>query len=287
LKRFIAIIAMIDDVENEEDDDWKKQLIYLEELDKLEQSVFQIPDSLRFKFEELIKKYPIAQKITFYRTIESLNWEEENLKKIYNLFFALSVELVEKLLDLINGFISINLHTLTLHVLYSLKPDKVKEIVYDISLSDIHYLFQIARFLSIIDITLMVDLINISSAKELINMIKYCNEPLAKHCRLCRIKKLQALEQRMLHNQLPSQQNHPENKNKKNDKLLLIPGTLQLHDSSQVWIVDDAKGFSFEIEEGLIFFNKEVVDLVRICDVCLLDVQQAITNNGRFFKLIN
>ena len=38
----------------------------------------------------------------------------------------------------------------------------------------------------------------------------------------------------------------------------------------------------FKNIKNVIFFNKEQVDLVQICDACLLDVKQSVTNYGRF-----
>ena len=63
--------------------------------------------------------------------------------------------------------------------------------------------------------------------------------------------------------------------------LIPMPGTLPLYHHPDVWQGEDEKGFTFDVEKGEIFFQKNVVDLVRICPTCLVDVLEAATSDGR------
>eukprot|EP01041_Mallomonas_annulata_P014541 gene14541-30952_t len=50
----------------------------------------------------------------------------------------------------------------------------------------------------------MLDIMTELSISEVLNILDRCNEPMAKHCKLCRSKRMQALEYRMLHNDTPN-----------------------------------------------------------------------------------
>jgi hypothetical protein len=58
-----------------------------------------------------------------------------------------------------------------------------------------------------------------------------------------------------------------------------------MYSKAQSWSADDEKGFTFNMETAEIFWFKYPVDLIQICDKCLLDVNQAITNSNRFTEI--
>eukprot|EP01034_Spumella_vulgaris_P029800 gene29800-36906_t len=73
----------------------------------------------------------------------------------------------------------------------------------------------------------------------------------------------------MLNGQMPS-------------KLPPVPGNLALIDKSEKWSADDEKLLGFSLNGDQIYFINSPVDIVQICDKCLLDVNQSVTNMGRF-----
>lgn len=50
-----------------------------------------------------------------------------------------------------------------------------------------------------------------------------------------------------------------------------------MYDKAEIWTSADGKSFTFDYDRGRVFWNKELVDLVRICDACLKDVNEAAT----------
>ena len=87
--------------------------------------------------------------------------------------------------------------------------------------------------------------------------------------RLCRNRKLYALHLRLEHNQVPA------------GRLPLV-GSMGLYDKAEIWTVDDEKGFRFDIDNGIVYWEREIVDLVRICDTCLQDLFAAASCCTRF-----
>lgn len=53
------------------------------------------------------------------------------------------------------------------------------------------------------------------------------------------------------------------------------------YDKSENWRADDAKDFTFHPEEGEVRWFHETVDLIQICDKCLMDVHRALSNSAK------
>lgn len=62
-------------------------------------------------------------------------------------------------------------------------------------------------------------------------------------------------------------------------------GVLPLYAKAQEWRADDEKGFHFDMDSGTVMWYREIVDMVRICDVCLQDVFAAASCCTRFQHL--
>lgn len=96
---------------------------------------------------------------------------------------------------------------------------------------------------------------------------------MAKHCRLCRVRRMNELETRLLN----------EGTSKPGEQIpkamLRVSGCLPIYSKAQVWSAQDEKMFRFDVEKGKIYFRKELVDLVRICEKCLQDVHECAAND--------
>ena len=101
-------------------------------------------------------------------------------------------------------------------------------------------------------------------------MLQLCDEPANKQCRLCRTKRVIALEFKMQHDM------HPPDE-------LPMTGTLVLHDVMQdQWTADDDMGYVFDTKSGSVYWHKQLVDIVRICDNCLEELHRATASECRF-----
>jgi hypothetical protein len=73
------------------------------------------------------------------------------------------------------------------------------------------------------------------SFREMLRAMDECNEPLAKHCRLCRVRRMEALEFRMLNEgQMP-------------EGMPKVPGIVPLVEKADIWRAEDERGFTFDV----------------------------------------
>ena len=96
-------------------------------------------------------------------------------------------------------------------------------------------------------------------------------------CSLCRLKRLRALEDRLLHNEVP-------------DAVMPVPGTLPMYSPNyDAWKNPDYSDFSVkyvvgdrrDIEDASVYYNSSLIDFTIICDSCLHYVYEAICTRGR------
>lgn len=178
------------------------------------------------------------------------------------------LELMEQLVHTMELFVFKDLYILLNKINYYIDPSNVIDIITIISTDDLAYLLNISRFLTPTEFDNLIDFIIKKSPRKLIEMLRNCDEPMAKFCKLCRVRRMDSLEQRLIHKQIPN-------------NMIRVPGALPIYDKAEIWSADDEKFFTFEASDGEILWKKHQVDLVVICDKCLMDVHQAITNFGR------
>ena len=124
------------------------------------------------------------------------------------------------------------------------------------------------------ELAMMVRLINYLGFSELLKIFEQCDEPAAKMCRLCKTKRLQALEFRMINNQ---------SKDGFTDVDLHKPFLQQdICGKPDIWKQQDEKEFTFDMKKRKIYWRKQIVDINRICTECISDVFGALTNKSRF-----
>ncbi len=83
-------------------------------------------------------------------------------------------------------------------------------------------------------------------------MLQHCNEPFAKHCRLCRIRRMNALEFHMLQDDIPD------------EKVTRVPGCLPLiAPKAEAWSADDEKYFTFDFTRAQV--KKQIFKFIFVC----------------------
>ena len=61
-----------------------------------------------------------------------------------------------------------------------------------------------------------------------------------------------------------------------------MPGILPLYEKAEIWQADnDLKFYTFNYERNIILWRKEIVDLIKICDKCLMEVHLASSEVNR------
>lgn len=121
---------------------------------------------------------------------------------------------------------------------------------------------------------MMIRLINYLGFTEILKILDQCDEPAAKMCRLCKMKRLQALEFRMINNQKT---------NGFSDVDLHKPFLQKdICGKPDIWQQQDEKEFTFDPKKRKIYWRKQLVDINRICTECISDVYGALSNSNRF-----
>ena len=137
-------------------------------------------------------------------------------------------------------------------------------------------LLDVAFYLSKNELDNMIYLMQELSVVEVNAILDRTNEPMAKQCRLCRSKRIHHLEVKLYNNQAD-----PHNITS------FLPGLAREgnHCGSgsgnaarlDMWVADDESGFTFDVTgEGAIFWMRDTrVDMISICDTCLMEVHKA------------
>lgn len=255
------------------DDDWESQLRDFEEIERWEKIAKQkLPPDLKKPFLDYLSNYSGGIRMPAYKMMDSLLWDHARLVEFYAVLCKVPRDTMSPLVALLESFVPYNLVVLCLYFMHELKDFQVEELVMRVDRNDAHLLFQVCRHIPQPEKDAFVELNNRLSLRDIIILLKRCDEPMAKGCALCRTRRMHALEQRMLNSQIP-------------DGMIHMPGAMPLYVKTQEWAADDEKGFTFNSDTAEIFWYKQPVDLIQICDKCLLDVNQAITNNGRFEEI--
>ena len=229
----------------------------------------RLPQQLQAEIEDTTKELSIPEKILMFKIIdETLLWNERHVSIFNEVLLSVPHTHMAFVVSLMRDFIRPVL-LIFIRVVSSIDPYFSEELVTQISVGEIHKLFDVAQFLDETEINDMIAIIHKLSFRELLHMLDHCNEPMAKHCRLCRVKRIHELEFRLNEGQVPKD-------------IPQVPGNLPLYHSPEVWQADDVQGYTFDIEKGLVFYFKQLVDMVRICDKCLVDVNRAASCDTRW-----
>lgn len=255
--------------------DWDRQMKMLQEVDTLTAKGNEcIPLSLKAPFIHYIEQFPGLKRVPVYKIMEEYEWSCELLSVLLVLFQSVAFETILPMVDFLNGLVPLHLDRLGLelfHKLYS-QPALIHEFVVGIPVAEGHYLMQIARHLPAFELQVMADnLLSLHSVQSMLTMLHYLetHKKTAKHCALCRQKRMHTLNYHMCTDQVPG-------------STLTIPGLVSQYDKATVWAADDERQYSFDTMLGQIFWQKMPVNLVEICDNCLTEVHKAITNKNRY-----
>jgi hypothetical protein len=188
-----------------DDEEWVKQMRLLEDLDRLEKKSHQmiLSEELLQNISRLLSKFAGLKRIPLYRIMEVIQWDNTIVNEFYLLLSKTPIELVPQQIERIECLIPLNLHTLFINVFHTLCPPKLVELLSSVTMESFMFLIQVTRHISKSEQTQMSGIINALSIRELLSALNSCNEPFASKCRLCKAKRLKALELRLINNQVP------------------------------------------------------------------------------------
>lgn len=192
--------------ESQKEEDWVKQMRELELLDSLEKMCMNALSSspqLLDHIRRLMSKFSGIKRIPLYNIMLFLDWDEQLVGYFIGLLIKIDAALVHRFVDIMGSQIPRNLLHLFLKTFSVLKLERIEELIQSVSSNEIRTLVQILRHCTQYDQEQCAELVNSLSFRETIHMIGKCDEPLSNKCRLCKSRRLHALETRLINNQVP------------------------------------------------------------------------------------
>lgn len=218
----------------------------------------KFPGDIRDKIHNQLRFFEMEEKILYYRIVEQkLLWSEDFTRKTGVLFSFLEDNWRFSLVKLMFTF-NRSMLMLFIDIMVRLGAEYLQEIVTTFTLEETHRLLDVIRFITPYEVDVMIFLVFQTTLRKVLEMLNKIDEPMAKHCKLCKTKRLFDLQFRMNQGQVPK-------------GMIPVVGTLGMYDVADVWTADDSQGFKFNEQLGLVFYRGEKVDLVTICWKCLDD----------------
>lgn len=238
-----------------------------EESERWEAAIDNIPHELRLKYAPFVADLTLATRIKLYKVLDSLDWTYDFCRIVLNVMGH-----VRKYLEIFVNYsinLSVSRRPLFFYVCKTLEEPQISQLLTQVKYDVVENFMELAFYIDSKELQLMFELMSKLSVQELDAIIHRVDEPMAKHCNLCKSKRLYSLESRLFNGQM-------------NDVHAQMPGTLALYQKADVWKADnDEKFFTFNYEAGVILWRKQIVDLMKICDACLNEVHRASSEVAR------
>ena len=257
-----------------QEEDWEQQMKNFDEVERWEKTGKEkLPSDLKEIYLKYLSNFSGFIRMPVFKMMDTLQWDHQKLVELYEILMKIPRDTMPPMISLLESFIPYNIVLICFNLLYHFKDYQIEELVMQIERNDAHLLIQVCRHIPQPETDALIELVNRLKIKDIIYLLKKYNEPFAKHCELCRKRRLHELEQHMLHEQVPKD-------------LIKVTGTLSLYTNNiETWKADDEKGFTFDINTANIYYQKYLIDLIQICDKCLYDVNQSITNYHRYQEI--
>ena len=248
-----------------------KDMEEMEANEKWEKSMDLIPEEVRSDYVEILSTYSTFLKIEVFKFLALMDWNVHDCKSLYRILDvgrSIPHERIGWLFKKLAQYEEAG-YMRPIFVFFGKLEGKVLLELFGISEDELAEMIELARFLPPLERDLMTRFVYELSITEVLEIKKECDEPTIKACRLCRLRRVHNLELRMRHDQIPP-------------KMIRVTGALPIYEKAEVWTADDENDFTFDSTRGVIYWQNNVVDLVKICNQCLLDCHGAATNSGRF-----
>jgi hypothetical protein len=246
----------------------ESSVISLDENEHWEASIDNIPHELRLKYAPFVADLTLATRINLYKVLDSLDWTEEFCRIVLDVMGHVRIYLETFVNYSMN--LALSRRPLFFHVCKTLQDPQLGQLLTGVKYDVVENYMELAFYIDSYELLMMFELMNKLSVQELDSIIHRVDEPMAKHCNLCKSKRLYALETRLYNGQIDEY--HAQ-----------IPGTVSLYEKADVWKADnDEKFYTFNYDAGVILWRKQIVDLVKICDACMNEVHRASSEVARY-----
>lgn len=242
----------------------------LAEADRWLQSFDDIPEEMQPLYARELEQHTINNKIRILKLVHSIEYDLQLGPFIVEVFqHCRSKENLDKLFYVMD-LVGPEQLVIVLVVLRNIDYQCVHELLYETPEEEILKIIDVLSYQEKTEFDLIFDFIERLSFKEVASIVEECNHPRAEKCRLCKAQRLASLEYRLMQSQL-----RPDCVDG------WMPGMEGLLDRADVWKHDVAMEFTFLHDKGIVYWRKERVDTMNICDKCLNNVMRAAGNVAR------
>ena len=238
----------------------------IEDLMVWETKITNIPEELQQPFLKVMLAYSTMQKIAIYKLLGLMDWGKKVCADMYSFLTLVPLEKLDWLTATLNRFHAEGKLAFTFTFFSLMETPVLREVFYELPDVLLERAINLGRFLSSSDLDLFLEFVNGLGVRMVLQTIDECDEPMIKHCRLCRTRRIFNLENRLQHNLVPK--NMPR-----------VTGAIAIYEKNETWTHATENSFTFDHGRGLIFWNKVLVDMMRICDKCLNDALRAATTD--------
>ena len=245
---------------------FEEEMKQIDELMQWEKCIVEVPECFRQGYLDTMLEYSTMRKISVYKLLALLEWNSKSAEDLLALLQIVPMERLDYFMAVLNKYNGEGKLAFSFRFFCVFEKHVVLEILYELPEDQLDRAINMGRFLEPVPLNLFVDFINQLGVKEVLQLITECDEPMVKHCRLCRSRRVFNLENRLIHDQVPK-------------GMIRVTGALAIYEKTEMWSRSDEMNFTFDHAKGLIFWNKVPVDMMRICDKCLSDALRAATTD--------
>lgn len=193
-----------EEIDDEMDEEWKKQLEAVKEYEYWEKGFIKIPIDLQQQYKDLFSNYSTDRRIMIYKLLNVFDFNEEICNHLYNTLLKCINSRIEWLLSLIyHHHDNKNNIDIVFKLINEFTKSLLDELVLDISMDQFNHIIDILRFLNESERNEFLQFCYELSIKQMLSFIDHFSHQLVQHCPLCRYKRLERLENHMLCGDIP------------------------------------------------------------------------------------
>ncbi|RYH13210.1 hypothetical protein EON65_36215 [archaeon] len=253
-------------------EDWIEEMQRLEEMEKLAKITQEsVPKAFIGDLNRVIDIFPGYQRMSIYTICEAVHYDSEYLQQFIDIINRIEGIVKLPTILFIELLIPHLLHIQCLKFFTLIASPTIADFIQTLETKQGIEIIELCKYQSPESLIRMSEEINVVGGVEMYKMYVHIRTHTyqQKHCQLCKTKRIHHLEFRMIYKENPS-------------SVLPIPAMLSQYETHEyVHAASDCRYFSFDETLGKVYWHKHPVDLVNICNECIKQVHEGVSNISR------
>lgn len=167
-----------------------------------EAAIENIPEELYETYAPIVAGFCMKTRMTLFKILFILDWTVENCANILKVINHCGGSKIDVVMEKIFGLSKSRIIPFILTITQIYDP-QLEEFVVTSPPEMFNRFVELIYYGDSQEVKILVELMSKMSVAEIYKILQKCDEPLAKHCRLCRVKRISKLEFKMLNRQFP------------------------------------------------------------------------------------